>query len=171
MSGTTLYPLWKQAAETIRTDALEEPEVFYADDEIAAMVGEASGTQLFAFSMMAMRDSLLRHNLVLLRVRDAEGTGYKLASEKEKLTVEAERLFRRARNALIRELTTLHSIDVAQLESADRLKLDDRRRRCGLRVLATTPRLARELMKYVEMDNRTPRKWLEQLDPKEYKGA
>lgn len=166
---TGLYPMWKQAAETIRNDYKEDPEHFYSDRSLEAMLGEHKDTSEYNFALLPLRDELLRHNIVLLRTRGGgRGPGYKIATDQEKVTLESDRLFRKSRNALIRELTTLYTVDPEKLDKDTLALLEDKQRRCGLRTLATTPRIARKMISYVEIDNRTPRGWLKQIDRKEY---
>lgn len=127
---TKLYPDYKQAAEEISTGE----NVFYSDNDLSDMLNEAVGTDQFRFAIMKLNSYLLDAYMIdfIRSENEAQGKGYKIATDEERIEITAKRLSRKVWSTTGKQRKVLDTVDRAVLPDVIKGAYDRHMIRSGL---------------------------------------
>lgn len=139
---TRLHPLYKEAAQIIAAG----DQVFYSDEDLAALLEEAIGSKLYEFARLKLIAYLLdEFGLDFIRAdhikRRKKIKGYKIATPVESVRITARRLQNRIKNAARKQRKVLSVVDCSALPEEVKREYEARVIRGGLLAsfLAQTP--------------------------------
>lgn len=152
-AAVQLHPLWKQAAEDALVRISEEPEAFFADEDLARQFDTPPDSDAFRFALLAWKKHLFQwHNIFF--VRDRADRGYKVATASERVRVGGPQYWERFRGALLKGIQVLEGTDMTSLDTADCLSLERQLIRYGTTLLVATPVVAKRLKTCLAVEDR-----------------